>query len=259
MAFALRLVAYTLLTVAGLLLSNPAAALDVPALTGRVVDLANVIEPADESRIAGKLEAYERASGNQFAVLTVPSLQGDALEDFSIRVVERWQLGKKGEDNGLLLLVVPAERKVRIEVGYGLEGSITDAMSARVIRGVIAPAFRAGNYAQGIESALDALIKAASGDVSLIPAPAQRAERGNDGTPNLFVPVFFGLFVLPWLLPFLLGRRGRRRGGGFFVIGGGNFGGGGGFGSSGGFGGGGGGGFSGGGGDFGGGGSSGSW
>ena len=120
----------------------PVHALDVPALTGRVVDRADVLPPDAEQRITALLEAHERGSGQQFAVLTVPSLEDDPIEDFSIRVVEAWKLGKKGKDDGLLLLVVPKDRKVRVEVGYGLEGDVTDAVSARVIREVIQPAFR---------------------------------------------------------------------------------------------------------------------
>ncbi|HMJ10908.1 MAG TPA: TPM domain-containing protein, partial [Polyangiaceae bacterium] len=135
------------LSVVALLWAAPLWALEVPALTGRVVDRAEVLEPEAEQRISALLEAHEKASGQQFAVLTVPSLEGDALEDFSIRVVESWKLGKKAKDDGLLLLVVAKDRKVRIDVGYGLEGDITDAVSARVIREVITPAFRRSDYA----------------------------------------------------------------------------------------------------------------
>src|SRR6185312_5240110 len=119
-------------------LAGRASALDVPEFSGRVVDRANILGDA-RARIDAKLAAHEQQSGQQFAVLTVPSLEGDALEPFSIRVVEAWKLGKKGKDDGLLLLVVPDDKKVRIEVGYGLEGDVTDALSSRVIRNVIGP------------------------------------------------------------------------------------------------------------------------
>jgi uncharacterized protein len=241
-------------TVFAALWAAPLYALDVPALTGRVVDQANVLSPEAEQRITSLLEAHERSSGQQFAVLTVPSLEGDSLEDFSIRVVESWKLGKKGKDDGLLLLVVPKDRKVRVEVGYGLEGDITDAVSARVIRERITPAFRQNDYAGGIESGLAALMQRSAGKVPDIPgapeaAPARQPKRG----PSFGVLLFLVLFVAPLLLPMLLGGRGRRgRGGGFIFFGpgfGGGGGGGGGFG----------GGFGGGGGGFGGGGASGDW
>src|SRR6185436_3359338 len=107
-------------------------------------DIAEMLSPTAEQQLEQKLSAYENNSQHQFALLTIDSLEGDALEDFSIRTVEAWKLGKKGKDDGLLLLVVERDRKLRIEVGYGLEGDITDAVSARVIRNVLGPALRAG-------------------------------------------------------------------------------------------------------------------
>lgn len=242
----------------------PAAlALTVPALAGRVNDTADMLSPEAEAALSRKLEAYERATQHQFALLTVPSLEGDALEDFSIRVVEAWKLGKKGKDDGLLLLIVKGDRKLRIEVGYGLEGDITDAFSARVIRNVLTPALRAGKAEQGIDQAFDVLMKKASGEAvpeAATAAPKKQQRRG----PSPFAIIALLLIFLP----FALFNR-RRRGGGIspWVAGGlgalsgyrgGSYRSGGGFGG-GGFGGGGGGGFSGGGGGFGGGGSSGSW
>lgn len=232
----------------GLLFAFQAAALEVPKLTGRVVDRAGVLDARSKAAIASRLEAYERETGHQFAVLTIPSLEGDSLEEFSIRVVEAWKLGREKKDDGLLLLVVTEDRKVRIEVGYGLEGNITDAFSSRVIRNILTPAFRRRAYAEGIDAALVALMRAESGQApegtGTVAAPPEKRRRG----PNLFFLLFF---VAPFLLPLVFGRRRGYYGGGFF-IGGGGFGGGG-------FGGGGGGGFSGGGGGFGGGGASGSW
>ncbi len=117
-----------------------------------------------------------RRADHQFALLTIDSLQGDALESFSIRVVEAWKLGKKGKDDGLLLLVANKEHKLRIEVGYGLEGDITDAFSARVIRNVLVPAMRAGTVAGGVDQAFDLLMKKASGeDVAPPQGAADRA------------------------------------------------------------------------------------
>jgi uncharacterized protein len=237
-----------------------AFALEVPALRARVNDYANLLPADAEKRLEDRLSAFEQKTGNQFAVLTIESLEGDPLEDFSIRVVESWKLGEKKQDNGLLLLVVKRDRKVRVETGYGLEGSITDAVSSRVIRNVIAPAFRGGDYAGGIGQAMESLKTVASGGKLDLPEaaarPAQRQrKRGFDPGILLFV-----IFLIPLLLPlFSRGRRFGRGGGGFYGgyygggFGGGSFGGGGGGGfGGGGFGGGGGG-------SFGGGGASGNW
>jgi uncharacterized protein len=248
-----------LLPLVALFFASSVYALDVPELTGRVVDNAKILSAEDAARISALLEAHERSTGQQFAVLTVPSLEGQAIEQFSIRVVDAWKLGKKGKDDGLLLLVAPNDRKVRIDTGYGLEGSVTDAQSSRIIRDVISPDFRNGDYARGIDNGLKALMMVSSGKVPDVAGPA-----GNEGQDRpaqrglpLGLVLFLILFVSPFLLPLLFGRG--RRGGGFY---GGPFGGGfggGGFGGGGFGGGGGGGGFGGGGGGFGGGGSSGSW
>src|SRR3954471_1909809 len=135
-----------------------AFALDVPPLRAHVNDDADMLSPSAEAALEQKLTAYEQRSQQQFALLTIDTLDGDALEDFSIRVVEAWKLGKKGKDDGLLLLLANKEHKLRIEVGYGLEGSITDAFSARVIRNVLVPAMRAGDPAGGFDQAFGILM-----------------------------------------------------------------------------------------------------
>lgn len=241
-----------LLVLSAVLVAAAAYALAVPPLQGRVVDLADLMPSDAEQRLSERLASYEQQTGHQFAVLTIPSLEGDPLEDFSIRVVEAWKLGKKKVDDGVLLLVVKNEHKARVEVGYGLEGSITDAQSARVIRNVLTPAFRSGDFAGGIDATMTQLMTLGAGGKLDLPAESERPPERR-GNPAILILLFFGL---PVLLPLLLGRhgpggRGRFYGGGFY---GGGFGGGG-FGG----GGGGGGGFSGGGGGFGGGGASGSW
>ncbi|HYQ41728.1 MAG TPA: TPM domain-containing protein [Polyangiaceae bacterium] len=241
----------------------------VPPLDAHVNDTANLLSPSARAELERKLTDYEQKSGHQFALLTIDSLQGDALESFSIRVVEAWKLGKKGKDDGLLLLVANKEHKLRIEVGYGLEGSITDAFSSRVIRNVLVPAMRAGNPAGGFDQAFSLLMKKASGDDVAAPeGVAGEPARGRSSSPFGWLVLLF--FISPILIPFVLARirgggggGGRWGGGGFGGggwggggFGGGGFGGGGGWGG----GGGGGGGFSGGGGGgFGGGGASDSW
>jgi uncharacterized membrane protein YgcG len=263
MLASVRLILLSLgMTALALFVARPLHALEVPKHTGRENDYADVLPGEAEQRIERKLEAHEKATGQQFAVLTVRSLEGDALEDFSIRTVEAWKLGSKEKDEGLLLLVVKDDRKVRIEVGHGLEGSITDAYSSRVVRSVLVPAFKTGDYVAGIEGALDLLIRhETSGATVPLEEPTRR--RDKPSVPWLFAVL---LLLAPFLIPLFFvsrrgafGRRGSRFPGGFYGglggFGGGSYGGGG-------FGGGGfgrGGGFSGGGGSFGGGGASGSW
>ncbi|HET9959046.1 MAG TPA: TPM domain-containing protein, partial [Polyangiaceae bacterium] len=208
--------------------STAAAAREVPPLAGRVNDTAALLTQAERQRIEQKLAKYEADSGHQFAVLTIDTLDSDSLEEFSIRVVEAWKLGKKKVDDGLLLLVVRDDRKIRIEVGYGLEGEIPDAIAARITRDTLKPAFRAGRYGEGIEAAIDALIRATGREPAGGSAPVQRPVRGQpQGFP--FPLVFIGLLIL---LPLLLSKLnssaggGRRyRGGGGGVWPGGGFGG----------------------------------
>ncbi|HYP77837.1 MAG TPA: TPM domain-containing protein, partial [Polyangiaceae bacterium] len=214
------------------LVALPAAAqeLPVPPLTAHVNDTANLLSPAARAQLEQKLSDYEQKSGHQFALLTIDSLQGDALESFSIRVVEAWKLGKKGKDDGLLLLVANKEHKLRIEVGYGLEGDITDAFSARVIRNVVVPAMRAGNAAGGFDQAFGLLMQKASGENVAAPeSAADREPRGRSSSPFGWLVLLF--FLSPILIPLVLARmrggggRGGPWGGGGF--GGGGFGGGG--------------------------------
>ena len=238
--------------------ASSAQALAVPALRGHVNDYAHVLDPQHAQALEQKLMDYEQANEHQFALLTVPSLEGDSLEEFSIHVAESWKLGHKGKDDGLIMLIVPNERKMRIEVGYGLEGVIPDAVASRVIREVMTPAFRRSDFAGGIDAAFDALIHAA-GDPNVARDARSRAER--DRSQPFWA--LFGPLLFPLLLFILISAifGGRRRRSGFFGpmmwgSGGWGSGGGGGWGGGGGGGGGWGGG---GGGGFGGGGASGNW
>jgi uncharacterized protein len=135
-----------------------AHAAEVPYLTGRIVDDAELLAPAARDRVAALLREHEMRTGNQIAVLTVPSLDGDSIEDYALAVFETWKLGRKGKDNGVLLVIVPRERKLRIEVGYGLEGTLTDAAASRIIRNVITPALKAGDFDAGVESGVAAIV-----------------------------------------------------------------------------------------------------
>lgn len=235
-----------------------------PPLTGRVVDRANLISPETEAALTTKLEALERDTTDQVVVVTVPDLQGQPIEDYGYQLGRAWGIGQTGKNNGALLIIARDERKVRIEVGYGLEPVLTDALSALIIHNDILPALREGSYDRGVTAGVDAI----DAQLRLDPAEAQAraavAERPTSDMPvgaAVLIAVVF-LFVLLGLLGSVT-RRGRRRnssGLGTILIwaaseamrNGGRGGGGG-------WGGGGGGGFGGGGGSFGGGGASGGW
>ncbi len=233
-----------------LLALGAAAALDVPpAPQGRVSDYAGLLSPSDRARLEDRLAGIERATSNQFVVAIFRSLEGDSLEDFSIRLAEAWKVGRKGRDNGLILLLFTEDRKVRIEVGYGLEGAIPDILAGQVIRQVLAPRFREGDYAGGLLAAVDALDRASRGEFEALPErrPA-RAPAPLVGLLPLLAFVALGVLAARRRSSVMGGRR--RGAGGIWWIGPwGGFGGGG-FGV---------GGFSGGGGGFGGGGASGGW
>ena len=254
-----------------LLFATAALALDVPpAPTRWFTDKAGIVNAMQAAQLDEKLQTFEQQQGAQFIVYVFPSLEGDPVEDFTIRCAEKWKVGNKKYDNGLILFVFVKERKVRIEVGYGLEGTVTDAFSSRVIRDYIAPHFQQNDYAGGLNAAVDALIAKIKGGEPPVPPVQQQPQGGRAGWSGidpffiLIIVVIFFVFILPML-------RGGRRAGGcggcfwpmFFPGGGTTFGGsGGGWSSGGGFGGGfggGGGGFSGGGGSFGGGGATGGW
>lgn len=235
------------------------AQMPAPALTGRVVDDAKLLDPGTVASLTEMLAAHERATGEQVVVVTVPSLQGTPIEDFGYQLGRRWGIGQKDKDTGALLIVARDERRIRIEVGYGLEGKLTDALSSAIINQIMVPAFRQGNFGQGIVDGTSAILKVLGGDPNAVPsAPAKAAER----TGMTSSPVFF---ILLFIVIVIISRLGARSGGrgsaltgavlGGLLSGGGNRYGGGGFGGRGG----GGGGFSGGGGGFGGGGASGGW
>ncbi len=219
---------------------------EVPKLRGMINDYADVIDAQDSQRIQTLVERYEKQTGAQIFVLTVPDMDGaPAIEDYSIAVAEKWKAGQKGKDNGVILIAALKERKVRIEVGYGLEGTLTDADSSRIIRGLIIPEFKEGNYGTGIYKGVKGVLAVLSKDESLNEKETlySKAKKRSD---IMFVVAIFGFILINIILRILVGRGG---GGSSSIRGG--------FGGFGGFGGGG---FSGGGGGgFGGGGSSGSW
>lgn len=184
-----------------------------PALSGRVVDEAGILSPSDEAAITAKLAALEGETGDQFVVVTLNSLQDHEIEDYGYRLGRAWGIGNAANDSGVLLIVAPNERKVRLEVGYGLEPVLTDALSNRIIQTDILPPFRRGDYARGIDAGVDAVIA----QLKLDPAEAQAraAEAAPSEADAPFVPGLVIALIFVFLFLGLLrgiGRRGRRRG-----------------------------------------------
>jgi uncharacterized protein len=178
-------------------------ALEVPPLKAHVNDYAGMLSSSTIQQLEGILGELEKTDSTQIAVLTIPSLEGEVLEEFSIKVADQWKIGQKGFDNGAILLVALKERKIRIEVGYGLEGSLTDLMAGRIIADVIAPQFKAGNFDQGVIDGLQAMIGVVRGEFK---APA-KAPTFEDPKIIVFLRGFFEL--IPFLL--LVSLLGRAR------------------------------------------------
>jgi uncharacterized protein len=224
------------------------------------VDAANLLKPDERAALESKLKAHEDKTTDQVVVATVPSLEGFEVEDYANRLFRQWQLGQKQKNNGALLLVAPKERKVRIEVGYGLEGALTDALSKVIITTAVAPQFQKGNFAGGIDAGVDAMLSILTGDAE---EWHRRAEVREDNSTAIDpVMAFIILLILFFIISRMMGagrqrRFGRGRSGPWIIPTGGWSGGSGWSGGGGGWSGGGG--FSGGGGSSGGGGASGSW
>ncbi|MFH2124382.1 MAG: TPM domain-containing protein [Pseudomonadota bacterium] len=199
-----KLVGLLLAITLALLGSRPAEALEVPALQGRVNDYAGILAPATARQLEDVLKNVENEESTQIVLLTVPSLEGASLEDFSLRVVEAWKLGQKKLDNGALLLISKNDRKLRIEVGYGLEGKLTDLVSGRIIRDFITPRFKEGNFDQGVIDGISAMIAAVKGEFTAT-TKKQEQNRGVDpGTVVILLLILFSvlgriLARVPWV------------------------------------------------------------
>lgn len=223
---------------------------EFPELTGRVVDRAEMLAPNVEAQLTSMLQAHEEATTEQVVVVTLPDLQSYSIEDYGYQLGRHWGIGQAGEDNGALLIVARDERKVRIEVGYGLEGRLTDAAASTIINQIITPAFRQGNFEAGIQRGTMAILQVLGGEPLARSATRTGVAQEKPSLP--LASVFF--LIMMAIIYFMGGGRGRRgRGRGAFlggaILGAGMGRGGGGFG----------GGFGGGGGGFGGGGASGGW
>ncbi|MDO8432030.1 MAG: TPM domain-containing protein [Candidatus Binatus sp.] len=225
-----------------------------PELTGRVVDDAGILDPSTTSQLTEMLAHHEQTTGQQVVVVTLPTLQGYPIEDFGYQLGRHWGIGQKGKNTGAMLIVAPAEHKVRIEVGYGLEGTLTDAISRTIIEQDVVPNFKRGDFNAGVLAATASIVKVLGGDAS-IGSEATSPRVSNDNNLNSMIPILAVILMILLMIRSRLGNRnsvvrrmGRSYGNDPWRGGGGGFSGGSG-----------GGGFSGGGGSFGGGGASGSW
>ncbi len=236
---------------------------DFPKLTGRIVDQAGILSDADRATISQKLQALEKKSSDQLVLVTLTSLQGYAIEDFGVRLGRHWGIGRKDKNNGVLLIIAPKERKVRIEVGYGLESELTDTLAGNIIHNRILPQFRKGQMSRGIILGVDDIIGVMTGNAEEVAARAKgrKGKKGGIDWGFVFVLVLWSIMFFGSALRSLFGASNER--GGIIIVpvtntgshwNTGGFGGGSAGGDS--FGGGG---FSGGGGSFGGGGASGGW
>jgi uncharacterized protein len=207
-----------------------ALAYTFPALTGRIVDQANVIPPAARASIEAKLKALENKSGIQFVVATVNSLEGDEIEPYANALFREWKLGEKTKNNGVLLLVAPKEHRVRIEAGYGLEGTLTDALSKVIISNAIVPRLKAGDFGGGIERGVDDTITVLTTDASdWQKKPELRVDRQDTAVDDIMPFIVLAIFIfivfsilrspqrgniLSFLLGALMGSGGRSSYGG---------------------------------------------
>jgi len=193
------------LLLASFLTGTVQAEVAIPILQQRVTDLTATLDPAQVQGLDARLAAFEKGKGSQIAVLILPTTQPETIDQFSIRVAEVWKLGRKGVDDGVLLLIAKDDRKLRIEVGYGLEGALNDATAKRIVAEIISPAFKQGDFYGGIDAGVNAIIKVIEGEP--LPLPAQQSAAQSAGTDSLgnllgvgFVIVLMGNLILRQLL-----------------------------------------------------------
>lgn len=199
------------------LLAAPAAAQTFPKLTGRVVDQAEIIPPAEEAALTAQLEALETKTGHQLVVATVKDLEGNDIADYGYKLGRAWKIGDEAKDDGVVFLIAPNERRMNISVGYGLEPVLTDAMSGRIIRDTVTPRFKANDYPGGIQAGVDAIAEqiqltpeeAAARAAQIEAEERDRADDGDIGGLIFVAIIIFFFFVLPILSS--LGRKGKKR------------------------------------------------
>ncbi|OQW42359.1 MAG: hypothetical protein A4S08_01425 [Proteobacteria bacterium SG_bin4] len=195
---AIRYWRYVLIITALLIFSaHSAAEIAIPILKSRVTDLTATLSAAEANQLEQKLAAFEKDKGSQIAVLLLPTTQPETIEQYSMRVAETWKLGRKGIDDGVLLLIAKNDRTLRLEVGYGLEGAVPDAIAKRIIADIITPHFKQGRFAEGINAGIDALMGIIKGE----PLPSLKAHHPAKNQESVFDTIAFLL-----ILPFVFGR-----------------------------------------------------
>lgn len=180
----------------------------IPLLKSHVTDLTATLSVSEVTQLEQKLAAFEKAKGSQIAVLIVPTTHPETIEQYALRVAETWKLGRKDIDDGVLLLIAKNDRTLRIEVGYGVEGALPDAMAKRIIAEIIVPQFKSGNFVAGIDAGIDAILSSLKGES--LPQPSTKNGPGNSSGMHFlfdnFIPILIGLIVLGRMLQALLGR-----------------------------------------------------
>jgi uncharacterized protein len=176
------------------LIGTAQAEVAVPTLTHRVTDLTSTLDVAQTQALEAKLAAFEASKGAQIALLVLSTTQPEAIEQFSLRVVEAWKIGRKGVDDGVLLIIAKDDRKLRIEVGYGLEGALNDATTKRIVAEVISPEFKQGNFYAGMDAGINSLIKVIEGEALPLPAPSATPSNAQDDFSNV-IGIGFLIFI----------------------------------------------------------------
>jgi uncharacterized protein len=216
----------TIIAFFGCLVACAAYALTFPQLTGRVIDDAGILDAATKAALERKLADFESKTTGQLVVVTLKSLQGTSIEDYGYQLGRYWGIGQKEKNTGALLIVAPNERKVRIEVGYGFEGTLTDAVSRLIIENSILPRFRANDFAGGINRGVDDIIQAVSVDTEEWKARARQRPDEAPGIPDVLIFLF--LMVIIFIILSSIAQRsraqmqadprGQRRGGGPIIV-----------------------------------------
>lgn len=201
-----RVCSVLLLVWAALLPWQVSAEIAVPALSGRVIDQTKTLTPEQLRTLDQKLREIEARKGSQVAVLMVPTTKPEEIEQYAIRVADKWKLGRKKVDDGVILLIAKNDRAVRIEVGYGLEGALTDAMSKRIIDGAIIPRFKQQDFYGGILSGVDQIGRVIDGEILPAPVPARQLVADQEGTLSSLSVLFVIALVLGGFLRSILGR-----------------------------------------------------
>ncbi|MDD2365874.1 MAG: TPM domain-containing protein [Desulfuromonadaceae bacterium] len=171
-------------------------ALDVPPLSGRVNDYAGLLSPTAKSMLEQKLAAFEQSDSTQVVVLTVSTLQGDDIDQFAIHVADQWKIGQQGKDNGVILVLATAERRVRIEVGMGLQGVLPDITAGQIIRNVMTPYFRKGDYDRGVEAGVEAIVAATRGEFKAAPGDGAHRVKRQKGSSFLSLLFIIGIITM---------------------------------------------------------------